>query len=128
MIGSTQFENISRFFSIAVSMLSAEGSLLRAELRESKDAALAGIIFGAAAAFLWIFAIAFILAAIVVWLVYFGLSVHVSVSIVAGLLILAAGILTALCVKRFRDVNVVPEKTITQVKKDLKLLGNGFNG
>ncbi len=121
-------EKLGTILTVVQSLWSTEAALLRAELRESKSAAVSGMLAGIVALILWIVALPLVALAAIYWLVLAGLAIHIATTVVAVATCLIAIISTVIAISKFRQIKMIPDKTIGQIKKDFDLLGNSFHG
>lgn len=107
-------------------LVRSEVALAKLEIRQSVMAmGIAGAMF-AAAAFVSIFAMAFIFTTIALVLIALGLMPWAATLIVAGLLLAVAAVLALIGKSKMKSFNPVPTTAVESIKTDIALLKTDF--
>jgi len=98
----------------------SEIALLKLEIKDTVTKLGGGSAMFAAAAFLAIFGLGFLIVTIVLGLVRLGVPAWLSTLIMTIVLFAAAGVLAMMGKKKFAEVNFVPEESVKQFKTDVE--------
>lgn len=107
-------------------LVRSEVALAKLEIKQSMAAMGAASAMFIVAAFFGLFALAFLLATAALGLVAVGVSPWLATLIVAGLLLIFAGILAFVGKSKLKDFNPVPHQTIENVKTDISTIKGEF--
>jgi hypothetical protein len=102
----------------------SEVALLKLEIKDTVAKLGGGAAMFAAAAFLAIFGIGFLIVTIVLGLVALGVPAWLSTLIVTIILFVAAAVLAMMGKKKFAQVNFVPEQSVQQIRNDIESIKN----
>ena len=104
----------------ASELISVQGRLLKAEMREAGEQAKRGVIFLAVGAVLALIALGVLAAGAVLFLIRHHLSPDIACGVVGAVLLIVALIFVLLAGPRLRIATLIPNRTLRQVSRTLE--------